>query len=92
MKNKNTLDMMDLLKKSGVHVCGTHDDFYGRPENNDCDGIWISGESTPDLFDYYSSSWANTFGVEPKINAMVEKYGWYFEWYDPGTMMLWKNN
>jgi hypothetical protein len=30
--------------------------------------------------------------VEPKINAMVEKYGWYFEWYDPGTMMLWKNN
>ena len=92
MKDKDILQMIDLLKKRGVHVCGTNDDFYNTRGTGLPNGIWISGESTPELFDYYSSSWANTFGVEPKINAMVEKYGWYFEWYDPGTMMLWKNN
>lgn len=88
MEDKNILQMMDLLKKRGVHVCGTDDDFYGRDGGLWSEGIWISGESTPQLFDYYSSTWANTFGVEPKINAMVEKHGWYFQWYDPGTMML----
>jgi hypothetical protein len=31
------------------------------------------------------------FGVEPKLNGIVEDNGWYFEWYDPGTMMVWKN-
>jgi hypothetical protein len=25
------------------------------------------------------------------LNKLVEDSGWYFEWYDPGTMMVWKN-
>ena len=47
--------------------------------------------NTPELFDYYSEYWGDTFGVQPKLNAMVEKSGWFFEWFDPGTMMVWKN-
>ena len=49
--------MMDLLTDMGVHVCGTTEDFYGgRDDNSGENGIWISGESTPELFDYYKES------------------------------------
>jgi hypothetical protein len=33
----------------------------------------------------------DTFGVQPKLNDFVEENGWYFEWYDAGTMMVWPN-
>jgi len=29
--------------------------------------------------------------VDPKLNAMVENNGWFFEWHDAGTMMVWEN-
>jgi hypothetical protein len=58
---------------------------------NDNKGIWVAAEYTPELFDYYSEVWGDTFGVNPSINKVVEDNGWYFEWYDPGTMMVWKN-
>ena len=89
MKAKGIKAMMSTLTKQGVNVCGTTDEFYG--EKNDNNGIWISAESTPSLFNYYSEVWGDTFGVDPKLNAMVENNGWFFEWYDPGTMMVWEN-
>jgi hypothetical protein len=81
--------MMTLLELKGAHVCGTASEFYGY--KTEVEGIWISAESTPSLFDYWSEEWMGTFGVEPKLNALVEKNGGYFEWYDPGTMMVWPN-
>jgi hypothetical protein len=54
MMKRETL--MQKLSDKGVHVVGTTEDFYGY-ENGD--GIWISAESTPQLFDYWSSKWAN---------------------------------
>jgi hypothetical protein len=78
--------MITVLKVEGVHVCGTTEDFgAGRG------GIWISGESDSRLLDYYSEKWMDTFGVQPKLNDFVEENGWYFEWYDPGTIMAWPN-
>ena len=74
--------MMEALTVKGVKVCGTTKEF-----GTGGDGIWISAEDTPSLFEYWSLKWADTFGVEPKLNAFVEKNGWYFEWYDAGTMM-----
>ena len=82
-------DMMELLNATGLHVCGTTDEFYGC--KNDNNGIWVAAYSNPELFNYYSEVWVDTFGVDPKLNAMVETNGWYFEWYDPGTMMVWEN-
>ena len=84
---------MQKLSDKGVHVVGTTEDFYQgyRLEADMVKGIWISAESTPQLFDYWSGKWANTFGVDPKLNTLVENSGWYFEWYDPGTMMIWPN-
>jgi hypothetical protein len=33
----------------------------------------------------------DTFGVDPKLNDVVENAGWYFEWNDPGTIMVWES-
>lgn len=77
-------DMIEALKDKGVHVVGTTQDFGIGGE-----GIWISGESSPRLFNYYSEEWMDTFGVQPALNDFVEENGWYFEWYDAGTMMVW---
>ena len=81
--------MMKALEDKGVRVCGTTDEFYGSKQDNN--GIWVAADYTPSLFDYYSEEWSNTFGVSPKLNKLVEGSGWYFEWYDPGTMMVWKD-
>ena len=89
MKAKGIKAMMTALEKAGVQVCGTTDEFYGS--KNDNNGIWVAADHTPELFDYYNSEWLDTFGVKPSINKLVEGNGWYFEWYDPGTMMVWKN-
>jgi hypothetical protein len=86
MRVLNREQMMTWLKNKGVHVAGTTEQFYGQKEGQ---GIWVSGESTPELFDYYRESWYNTFGVQPKLNEQTEKRGWYYEWHDAGTMMLW---
>jgi hypothetical protein len=87
MKAKGIKAMMSHLRKQVFS--GTTDEFYGS--KNDNNGIWISAESTPDLFNYWSEVWGDTFGVDPKLNTMVEDSGWYFEWHDAGTMMVWEN-
>jgi hypothetical protein len=89
MKTKGIKAMMTALKAKGVHVSGTTDEFYGSKNENN--GIWVAAEYTPELFDYYSEVWNDTFGVDPKLNKMVEDSGWYFEWQDPGTIMVWEN-
>ena len=89
MANKGIKAMMAALEKKGVHVVGTASEFFSAKTSND--GIWVAADSSPDLFDYWSSQWVNTFGVKPSIDKLVEDSGWYFEWYDPGTMMVWKN-
>ena len=89
MKTKDIKEMMAALEQAGVRVCGTTDEFYGSKNENN--GIWVAADYTPSLFNYWSESWGDTFGVQPKLNDMVENSGWYFEWYDPGTMMVWEN-
>ena len=88
MKAKGIKAMMTALNSKGVKVSGTASEFYGAKAFNE--GIWVAAEYTPDLFDYWSEGWADTFGVKPSLNKMVEKEGWYFEWHDAGTMIVWK--
>ena len=77
--------MMKQLQAKGVDVCGTSGEFYGHAEGK---GIWVSAESTSNLFNYWAEgSWRATFGVEPKLAAFMQEKGWYFEWNDPGTIM-----
>lgn len=58
-------------------------------------GIWTSGEESPtdrngdELFDYYSEDYDNrTFGVINHFDNFLNRNGWFCEWYDAGTMMI----
>lgn len=64
-------------------------------------GIWVSG--TEDgitakdglrLFNYYAEDNKEViyqFGVHKEIRNLLEKNGWFAEWYDCGTIMFWIN-
>lgn len=75
-------------------ICKTTEEFDGTPG-----GIWISGESGITdrngfpLFNYYSQDVhqerpSYIFGVRYHLHNFLERNGWYAEWYDPGTIML----
>ena len=75
------------LEKKGIIVRGTTEEF-----NNVYGGIWISAEE-PDnefYFDYYAMSSTYDLGVRATLVDFLQKRGWYAEWNDPGTMMLWE--
>lgn len=59
-------------------------------------GIWVSGENGEALggkriYDYYASGAAYELGVLKKYEQAINKLGWYSEWYDAGTVMIWPN-
>ena len=61
-------------------------------------GIWTSGEESPEdrqgleLFDYYSENHdLYDLGVRIHFNNFLDRQGWYAEWHDAGTIMLWVN-
>jgi len=71
----------------------TTEEFDGSPN-----GIWISGEDgilAKDgrlLFDYYTQDYTElyyTFGKHKEFNQLLFNAGWYAEWYDAGTIMIW---
>lgn len=62
------------------------------------DGIWIKGtekglvdrKGTP-LFEYYEqdgTSTLYTMGIVKHLESWAQRNGWYFEWYDAGTIMM----
>ena len=62
-------------------------------------GIWVGGENGDEakdgrpLFDYYTQYGGEVhyvFGVHKEIGAILEKNGWYAEWYDAGTLMFYE--
>ena len=65
--------------------------------NGDIGGVWLSGEDSAemkdglDMFDYYTENYNRyELGVHNIIYKWLEKKGWYAEWYDAGTIMLYK--
>ena len=62
-------------------------------------GIWTSGEDYDikakdgfQLFDYWSEDHKRyTLGVHNEIYNLLDKIGWYCEWNDAGTIMIWQN-
>jgi hypothetical protein len=80
----NLKQIRKALVDKGVTVVGTTEEFDGG-----VGGLWISAEMLDDFFNYHSEELYETFGVDPELSEFVEENGWYFEWYDPGTIMLW---
>ena len=72
-------------------------DFVRETEDFDGSegGIWVSGENGDmykgkRIFDYYNEDYKKyEFGVYKPFAKEMEKRGWYGEWYDAGTMMIW---
>jgi hypothetical protein len=61
-------------------------------------GIWVKGTENgitakdgKKLFNYYAEQKIYELGVHNEINKFVEKLGWYFEWYDCGTIFIYEN-
>jgi len=67
--------------------------------NGSTGGIWTSAEDDEHtwgglpLFNYYSQDGGSkkyTFGVNNHLYNFLEDNGWYAEFNDPGTVMLWE--
>lgn len=84
--------MMDHLESEfAMNFVAISENFNGSEG-----GIWLSaenGERASDgwlLFDYWNTSWERyELGVHKQITEWAEKHGWWFEWNDSGTIMLW---
>jgi hypothetical protein len=56
-------------------------------------GIWVSGENGDTyrrkrIFNYYQESPLYTGGVLKSFSEELAKHGWYCEWHDPGTVLI----
>lgn len=81
---------MALLKdKYKFNFIRTTEEFDGSNG-----GVWVSGEDGQSLggkriFNYYAEGSAYELGVLKRFEQAINKLGWYSEWYDTGTMMIW---
>jgi hypothetical protein len=86
------LDRDDMMAWIGKYM-----DFVKTTEefNGSQGGIWVSGENGDEykgrvIYAYYSEDYKNrTFGVDNKWEKELNKRGWYSEWHDAGTSMIW---
>jgi len=82
-------DMITWIEKY-MDFVRTTEEFNGSQG-----GIWVSGENGDEykgrvIYDYYSEDYKNrTFGVDNKWEKELNKRGWYSEWHDAGTSMIW---
>ena len=86
------LDRDDMMAWIGKYM-----DFVKTTEefNGSQGGIWVSGENGDEykgrvIYAYYSEDYKNrTFGVDNRWEKELNKRGWYSEWHDAGTSMIW---
>jgi len=90
--NEKKLDRDDMMAWIEQHMdfVRTTEEFNGSPG-----GIWVSGENGDEykgrvIYAYYSEDYKNrTFGVDNRWEKELNKRGWYSEWHDAGTSMIW---
>jgi len=70
-------------------------EFYGEGDlNESAEGIWFKGsediaKDEISIFEYHLDN--ETGGVHPKLNQILEEANWYWEPYDSGTLMAYRN-
>lgn len=84
----NRDQMMDWIGKSMKFV-RTTEDFNGSKG-----GIWLSAENGDTfkgrpIYDYYAEGSAYDLGVLAAWEKELNNRGWYSEWNDAGTVMVW---
>ena len=84
----------ELKKRYPKKMFSTTEDF-----GIEAGGVWTSGEDRDQLhaglplFSYYSQDGGSKdyiFGVRTFLHNWLEENGWSCEWYDAGTVMIWK--
>jgi len=91
INESKTLDRDEMMAwlEQYLGFVSTSEKFNGSPE-----GIWISGENGDKykgkrIYDYYSKDHKNReFGVLIKWEKELNERGWYSNWYDAGTVMI----
>jgi hypothetical protein len=87
---KTSLDDMMKWIENSMKFVRTSEEFDGNDG-----GIWVSGENGDQykgkrIYDYYSEDPKNyELGVLKDWEKELNKRGWYSEWYDAGTVMIW---
>jgi hypothetical protein len=88
-------EMLNLLEQKYPKMFLKPSEQFGASYKG---GIWSSGENGDlakdgfKLFNYYAEDPKErryVLGVHKEIGNFLEKHGWYAEWYDCGTIMLW---
>lgn len=89
---KTREQMMELLKaKYPAMFLRTTEEFDGGKG-----GIWTNGEDRlpakdgHPLFNHYGEGKRYELGVHTEMYKFLEKHGWYGEWHDCGTIMLYQ--
>lgn len=94
METKREKFIETLEKKFKLKFVSTSENFSGSSG-----GVWVAGDNREKatdgrlLFDYYAEAELNKyiFGIHVDFNNFCEKKGYYCEWHDCGTLMLWPN-
>ena len=76
---RNYRNAFNALEKIGAPVFERDDCLFISAESN-YDEIWA------DYYDRYGS--LDDFGVSKKINAILDKYGLFAEWQNPGCLAV----
>ena len=87
-----SLDQMTdwLEDELGFRFVDTTERFNGSKG-----GIWLAADDKEEfkgkvVYDYYAKSPAYEMGILKTFAKELQKRGWYSEFYDPGTVMLWQ--
>ena len=90
-------DLEDLIDEKDDPLTAVTNELYeiGAPVIEDYDGIYISGEDNHtttwadyDMMGYDACDVLDDFGVNHKINAVLEKHGFFAEWQNPGRLAV----
>jgi len=67
----------------------TYDDIMVTPTIIQVDGkLLISGEDGKGFVDYYGEYRGGYPWIDPKLEEIAEKHGFYWEWENPGAICL----
>ncbi len=82
MKQKY-IKVYNHLKKIGVPV-------YEHIDDNGNFSIDAEGVDSWEWVEYYSDNPEWNFGINPKIESVLDKYGMFAEWMNPGRLCVYE--
>ena len=77
-----------ILYRWGVMISGTASGFSSRYNT---EGFWIDAESSA-KHAIDKNKWPDTDNLNPDLENSLEELGYWSEWQDAGTLILWKTD